>query len=506
MLTICKGICGLGNRLLFLAEAIQRCQANRTNLFVLWNDYMYSDDPAHNVFYDAFEINATIDAGYRQLYDIPAWKTQRTEPSLWQGKLDRDIYRLSPKFRDLRRATAIAASMNLTSDREIEVVFGAPPAYQRPRNLVRIRNTLTAHVTPTKKLARLVDSYFKRYLAGQPTLGIHVRASAANKRKIHLGSLWKKLDKYIAKTPNARVFLATDAWDIQDLFQSRLGSQLIVREKWMARASSDDNRAEENSLHKRKPYAPHASEPSASKIFWDAVVELFLLSRCDTLYYQHNSSFSVIASLYAKRGASSAWGKTEPTVDQFSLEQSIASAIAPGTKCFRNEIIDGSCLTSVAPLRATGLSRAPARLIVQELSICRQLFQPRSLRYSQDWYSIDIIRDSKWTAESVHFNSFVQWLKQQVPWMPNRAYLAILQPRGEIAWHSDYSEKQGFSKGFILGLHCPKGSFIEFLDAGKYTYAPGASYYAKLGLAHRVVNRTHSPRYTAFIGSPAQKK
>ncbi len=552
---------------------------------------MYSDDPTQNVFYDAFQIDSTIDAGYRQLNDIPGWKTMRTEPSLWTGMLDRDIYRLSPGFRDLRRASATGNSANVSSDCQLEVCVGAPPPYQRCSNFSRIRSTLTANLTPTPKIVRHVDHFFNHHLAGQPSLGIHVRACSAEKRKIDLVNLWKKLEAYFKKTTNGRVFLATDAWDIQDLFKTQLGDRLVVRDKWMSSSSSDETGKEENSLHRRRPYDPRRGEPVASSIFCDSVVEMLLLSRCDALYYQHNSSFSVVASLYAG-GTSFGWGRSEMSVGQFAYSRSLrASAgarrkrtseqivprIADGitldtrnrgganirfqhsnegfelndeesrimllcsgsrtvseinsrflkltaqsaryemrtaSKLIQNlarrglldidpiRCLDGSASNSSAPLSATGLSRAPANLILKELTKCRELFEPRSVHYSQHWSSVDVICDSKWTLEASYFQTFVRWLQKHVPWMPNRAYVAKLEARGEIGWHSDYSEKEGFSKGFILGLKCPSGSFIEFLGAGKYTYAEGASYHAKLGVAHRVANPTNSTRFTAFIGSP----
>lgn len=154
-----------------------------------------------------------------------------------------------------------------------------------------------------------------------------------------------------------------------------------------------------------------------------------------------------------------------------------------------------------SPLRATGLPIAPATQIVNEIMQCRQLFVPRSERYSQHWSSVDMILDSQWTPEARRCPAFVAWVEQCVPWLPNRAYIARLQPRGVIEWHSDYPEEEGFSKGFILGLKCPEGSYIQFADLGKYSYADGESYHARLGIAHRVVNPTNAHRFTAFIGS-----
>ncbi|MGI9066707.1 MAG: hypothetical protein ACR2HX_09920 [Pyrinomonadaceae bacterium] len=594
-ITICKGICGIGNRILFLTQAIRRCHTNGSKLFVLWNDYMYSDEPKQNVFYDAFQIHSAIDAGYRQLNDIPGWKTMRTEPSLWKGMLDRDIYRLSPGFRDLRRASATGHSAKASSNSQVEVCFGAPPPYHRSRNLLGIRSSLTANVSPSIEIVRHVDTFFNQHLAGQPSLGIHIRACSSNKRKIQLSNLWRKVELYLSKTTNARVFLATDGWHIQDLFKTQLGDRLIVRNKWMSSSSSDETGSEENSLHKRRPHRLQPGEPFASQIFWDAVVEMFVLSRCDMLFYQHNSSFSVVASLYSKPGTSLGWGRSETSVAQFACSRSLKVAassriknisvqvmpriadglvlekgkrgravirflhldelfelddeqsrivlLCSGSRTVKEisgalpKLTSGSatyrlrsaskviqklahrglldiepirCLDDLflipsVPLKSTGIGRAPAGRILEELLKCRKLFAPRSLLYSQHWSSVDIIRDSKWTHEANHCQTFVRWLQQHVHWMPNRAYVAKLEARGEIGWHSDYSEKEGFSKGFIMGLQCPKGSFIEFLNAGKYTYGNGASYHAKLGVAHRVVNPTNSPRFTAFIGSPGHQ-
>ena len=85
-----------------------------------------------------------------------------------------------------------------------------------------------------------------------------------------------------------------------------------------------------------------------------------------------------------------------------------------------------------SPLRATGLPIAPATQIVNEIMQCRRLFVPRSERYSQHWSSVDMILDSQWTPESRRCPAFVAWVEQCVPWLPNRAYIARLQPHGVI--------------------------------------------------------------------------
>ena len=101
-ITVCKGICGLGNRLLFLTEVMRRCQRVGSRLYVSWNDYMYSDTPNENAFPRAFVLHPRFDAGVReirQLCDLSVW------PPMWAGLLDKDIYSLPERYREISEAS-----------------------------------------------------------------------------------------------------------------------------------------------------------------------------------------------------------------------------------------------------------------------------------------------------------------------------------------------------------------------------------------------------------------
>lgn len=161
--------------------------------------------------------------------------------------------------------------------------------------------------------------------------------------------------------------------------------------------------------------------------------------------------------------------------------------------------------TKVKHFKSTGFVRAPHEQILKEVSAHVDQFRPRSVAHSRDWMGLDVILNWEWTESAQYSPTFVSWLQGNVPWLPNRAYIARLEPRGQISWHADYLEQERFSSGFLLGLHSPKGSFIQFSDGTKYAYEDGMSYHATLGASHRVVNPTEQPRVTAFVGSPQKR-
>jgi hypothetical protein len=155
-------------------------------------------------------------------------------------------------------------------------------------------------------------------------------------------------------------------------------------------------------------------------------------------------------------------------------------------------------------LQETGLPRAPYDEIVEEANVCASLFCRRESRHADRWFSLDIILHWELTQEARFCPAFVRWIERSVPWIPNRAYIARLDPGGCVNWHVDLADSGTFSVGFLLGLHSPEGSFVEFRDGGRHSYEPGVSYHARLGVPHRAVNPTAEARLTAFVGSPTR--
>src|SRR5262249_22937286 len=124
------------------------------------------------------------------------------------------------------------------------------------------------------------------------------------------------------------IFLATDGADVADEFQLRFGEQLVVRPKWMSQEPHKAGPLEPSSLHKRLPGVRQPGEPSASVLFRDAVVEMYLLARCDTLFYQPNSSFSIVAALFGRAAGHDAepWGEDIPTLRESLFQQMLTGA------------------------------------------------------------------------------------------------------------------------------------------------------------------------------------
>jgi len=155
-------------------------------------------------------------------------------------------------------------------------------------------------------------------------------------------------------------------------------------------------------------------------------------------------------------------------------------------------------------LRETGLPPAPHARIMAEVEAAAASFHLRNPRKAVGWHSMDIVTGSQYTESARWCPTLAEWLRQCVPWTPNRAYIARLDPGGEVFWHADFQDPNVFSEGFVLALRIPAGSFVEFAGDTRYVYVEGTSYHARLGIMHRAMNPTHEARFTAFIGSPSR--
>ena len=324
-ITVCKGICGLGNRLLFLTEVMRRCQRVGSRLYVSWNDYMYSDTPNENAFPRAFVLHPRFDAGVReirQLCDLSVW------PPMWAGLLDKDIYSLPERYREISEASVASDGPPPATD--IEVLFGAPPPYRNRSDLERLGSLLVENISPSFWITQETERFYIERLAGGPSLGVHVRQCSWEKRKIDRGDLHQRIESFLASSTYARVFLATDGSDVVDEFRFRFGERLVTRPKWMSPEPHALGRMEPSSLHKRRPGFRQVGEPPAHVMLKDAAVELQLLARCDQLMYQQDSGFSVVAALFARAAghAIEPWGEHSPTLRQSLFEQMLTRAAA----------------------------------------------------------------------------------------------------------------------------------------------------------------------------------
>jgi len=124
---------------------------------------------------------------------------------------------------------------------------------------------------------------------GSMTVGAHVRAThEASRQKglVPLNVYFRLVDKLSAD--GARVVLATDNKEVEDLFRRRY-RHVITKAKWFAVPG--------------EPLHLDSACPDRLQNTRDAAVELLMLARCDYLITQQNSSFSMMARVTSRAPA-----------------------------------------------------------------------------------------------------------------------------------------------------------------------------------------------------------
>jgi hypothetical protein len=152
-----------------------------------------------------------------------------------------------------------------------------------------------AHLKPQKAIQDEIDRYARENFAGRKVIAVHVRhgngGNILNHRKHWLDES-RALDEICHKIQSAQaelggdrlVFLCTDSRKVLEFIRSRVPN-VMAREKYFR----PDNRGE---LHARKTISARNGSDSGR----EALIEMFLLARCDALLcYPEGSYFSYYA-------------------------------------------------------------------------------------------------------------------------------------------------------------------------------------------------------------------
>jgi hypothetical protein len=130
---------------------------------------------------------------------------------------------------------------------------------------------------------------FRRREFGQVTIGMHIRYTDRKNSYAKYDSIASRI---LHNHPGASVFLATDNKAVEDDLRSRY-PRLIAMPKWYAPPGTP--------LHRTKE-CPDALERSV-----EALIEMYLLSRCDYLIYDCTSTYGVMARLFSQAPPEKVW-------------------------------------------------------------------------------------------------------------------------------------------------------------------------------------------------------
>ena len=287
---VTKGVAGLGNRLLSVLGSILYCRRTSRKLCVDWSDGSYSKDK-ENIFSSAFVCKVEqIDinqVGDESIYP-PIWRcnmrksiTQmiRTyDPKYWDDEMEvYSKYSILMNEPNLEQETLVRWSYFDDFSRifkQLGYTF-----YSDKLRLKVLERILAENIT----LAKPIESELSKLsanLLGRETIGVHIRfTDNCGPYSIILN----RLKKVAFKRKRANIFLATDnkkvELEIEAMFPARVSR--------LSKLVPDDG----TPIHHRY---------NTKQALKEALLDMYLLSRCNYLIYSSMSSFGLCAALLSK--------------------------------------------------------------------------------------------------------------------------------------------------------------------------------------------------------------
>lgn len=308
---ILKGTAGIGNRLITLANAIAYADKTNRTILVDWSDGQFGIKE-ENVFYRYFALNKT--PHIQSIKDIKNYYSLSHYPKHWAlhpNSAVYDIYKQNSSYfftriipskfpkksgywclKEKQNNTLAQQALNLlnknnppfggnySTKMNEDVVFYAD--FCPPFSPDILRN----HIKLSDWLNSEIEDLTSKYQLGRDTVGIHIRMTDKQPDS--------DLDKLIKKIKDLgfekkQVFLATDNPEIEDSFQG-IFSNLIFLPKWRPEHIGKQMGVHQYAI-RNKDYG------MAERQLKESIIDMWLLSKCEFLIYQKNSSFSRVSAV-----------------------------------------------------------------------------------------------------------------------------------------------------------------------------------------------------------------
>jgi hypothetical protein len=298
-----KGKAGLGNRLLCTLSSILYAEITGRKLYIDWTDEIFYGLNGKNGFTELFDAP-------RVTVPEPFWDSDSVTPVTWQGNLRRSasefIDEQEPDRKEPDACPRIAAKYtidlgNLNYSERVAVRWAWNDELWRLRPHLKGAHSAWAELSDEEILQKLAQRLvlapivltraedFRNREFRQVTIGMHIRYTD---RKNSYAKYDGIASRIMRNHPTAAVFLATDNKAVEDDLRRRY-PHLIVTPKWFAPPGTPLHRTRE---------CPDALERSV-----EALIEMYLLSRCDYLIYDSTSTYGIMARLFSQAPPENVW-------------------------------------------------------------------------------------------------------------------------------------------------------------------------------------------------------
>lgn len=305
-LLIIKAKGGLGNRILSAVSGLAFADLTGRTPVIDWRDGSYAP-LGENAYPILFDTPITLPCDIRD--DAPGSLT----PTIWKAQLG-----LTPQamieahFPDSHASPTVyrklCVDLNRLDASEDTAVFwcylpkfgrlsrhlrGHPAFAGRSLNEI-VRGYLDSHFTPNANVRSRIDMMLAEI--PRPIIGVHIRYTD---RKIPLHKIRQALRRRLERDPGASIFLATDNAEVQ---------AAIVAEFDNVHYTSKYLDAEGHRLHWPTSQVDKVREAE------NALLDMWLLARCDHLIHSRHSTFSETSALLGGLD-----GARRDDVDRFNL-------------------------------------------------------------------------------------------------------------------------------------------------------------------------------------------
>jgi hypothetical protein len=289
-----KGKAGLGNRMMSAMTGILYAMLSSRRVVIDWSDFAYSN-AGENVFPRLFSTpnsdpSLPLDAG------------ESVRPLVWRGRLHNQanevVDQIDPKAHvRLRGYRPFSFDLKKMDYPETKLVMWSfPHLIHKMRRHFRgsfswlsslsdediMSWLLSHHLRLHPDIATAVEKRWMTLPSRNNLIGVHVRFSD---QKSNISGFYKIIDKLVATTSSANIFLATDNIKIQQDMMARYGS-VTCNDKWFP--------AEGQAMHQSFDC------PDRTQNAIDALIDMYMLAKCNYLVFSSSSSFSYMSKLIGK--------------------------------------------------------------------------------------------------------------------------------------------------------------------------------------------------------------
>lgn len=323
-----KGCAGLGNRLITLLKAILYAKRSGRTLYVDWSDGMFADSGI-NAFYRYFDLKDVDYANspeaieilltnggtlypkgitlkelkegiYDNFWHVGTWFSWNVAPyrvfitlllrgkitsvfglQSWQHKYDEQV----SWWGNIKRVyneqnIQLGAQLRRRIDRDVVVFVDFRP-------LVKTSDIFN-YVSLKGEYYKKFLKYAEQYNLVNHGIGIHIRATDKQPKK-KLEKLLKCVDRMLSADRKMKVFLSTDNLQLTKEIQKRYSDRIVLYPKFLP----EDLNGKGIHHWALEHNIPNIKE----RMFEESLADMWILSMCKYLFWQGNSSFSLMSSI-----------------------------------------------------------------------------------------------------------------------------------------------------------------------------------------------------------------